>query len=185
MGRRSRERAREAAAPPPEPRERREPEPSAGRESPASPKPSDAEKMAAAYSRSRAKDEAARAALVPLAPGERPGAVTVAAVVAVGLAIANVVALALGRTLAENSAPVSVAFSAVLLVAAWGMWRAKYWAVLGFQALLAIQIILFAFALLVADDVSQFAVSILAVGLGGWLFVKLVRAMARIQMPAR
>ena len=38
--------------------------------------------MERGYARGRAKDEEARAALKPLAPGERPSAVTVGAVVA-------------------------------------------------------------------------------------------------------
>ncbi|HEY6780947.1 MAG TPA: hypothetical protein VI111_08340, partial [Thermoleophilaceae bacterium] len=48
------------------------------------------------YARSRAKDDAARAALKPLAPGERPTAVTAGAIVAALLAVANLVALAFG-----------------------------------------------------------------------------------------
>ncbi len=145
----------------------------------------DAERMAARYERGRQRDAEARASLVPLAPGERPGAVTVSAVVAVLLALANVVAIATGRTLAENATGLSIAFSVVLLVCAAGLWRARYWAVLGFQALLAIQIILFSGSLLVANDVAQVVVSLVAVLLGGLLFYKLIRAMARIQMPAR
>ena len=48
--------------------------------------------MERGYARAReAKNEAVRAALVPLEPGERPLAVTVAAIVAALLAVANVV----------------------------------------------------------------------------------------------
>jgi hypothetical protein len=138
------------------------------------------------YARSEERNEAIRQSLEPLAPGERPGAVTVAAVVAVLLAIANTIALALGEQVGGEDARVSaVAFSVILLVAAWGMWRAKYWAVLGFQALLAVQIILAALALLVADSAWVAIVLTTIVLLGGWLFWKLVRALARLQMPER
>jgi hypothetical protein len=41
----------------------------------------------AAYERSRARDEQARAALKPLGPGERPLAVTIGAVAAAALAL--------------------------------------------------------------------------------------------------
>jgi energy-coupling factor transporter transmembrane protein EcfT len=143
------------------------------------------ERMARGYERGRERDEQARAALVPLAPGERPGAVTVAAVVALVLAAANVLALAIDRALAENAVFLSIAFSVILLVCAAGLWLVKYWAVLGFQALLCIQMILFSGSLLLANDVWQVVVSLTAVLLGGWLFWKLVKAMARIQMPAR
>jgi hypothetical protein len=180
MGRRSRERAREAAAPAP-----REPGPKPGPAPQPGAEPTEAEKMAAAYSRSRAKDEAARAALVPLAPGERPGAVTVAAVVAVLLAVANLVALALGESFEGGAVVASIGLSLVLLVAAWGLWHARYWAVLGFQALLTIQVIYFSLALIAATNLGWALLCVVAIALGGWLFVKLVRAMARIQMPAR
>ena len=48
------------------------------------------------YARSRERDEAIRAALEPLAPGERPRAVTVAAVVAGVLGVANLALLLAG-----------------------------------------------------------------------------------------
>ncbi len=156
-----------------------------GRRDRAERRAAEAERMREGYSRSRAKDEAARAALVPLAPGERPRALTIAAAVALALAVLNVAALATGRTVAENSTFLSIAFGVVLVVCAWGLYTVKYWAVLGFQALLAIQIILFSGSLLVANDVAQVVVSLVAVLLGGLLFYKLIRAMARIQMPAR
>jgi hypothetical protein len=81
--------------------------------------------------------------------------------------------------------PVAVLQALVLLVAAAGMWKAKYWAVLGFQALLAIQILLLSLALLTVES-PIYAIGVaIAVGLLGWLFVKLIRAMARLQMPER
>ena len=45
--------------------------------------------MARGYARGREKDEAARAALKPLAPGERPTAVTVAGALALVLGVGN------------------------------------------------------------------------------------------------
>jgi len=75
--------------------------------------------------------------------------------------------------------------SAVLLLAAGGMWFAKYWAILGFQAILVFQITVTALALLRVERwwVALILVAFLA-GFGT-LFYKLIRAMARIQMPAR
>ena len=52
--------------------------------------------MARGYARGRERDEAARAELEPLAPGERPRAVTIAAVLAALLGIANLALLAAG-----------------------------------------------------------------------------------------
>jgi hypothetical protein len=71
----------------------------------------------------------------------------------------------------------------VLFVCAFFMWRARYWAVLGFQALLTIQIIISAGALLVAPTWWAALVWLTLVVLGGWLFWKLIRALARLQMP--
>ena len=59
--------------------------------------------MPSGYARSRAKDEEARAALRPLRPGERPTAVTVGAIAATVLAVANLVALAFGYNAGEDT----------------------------------------------------------------------------------
>jgi hypothetical protein len=114
-----------------------------------------AERMARGYERGRERDEQARAALVPLAPGERPGAVTIAA---------GRVARARARErprpgrrpgAGDDAMFLSIAFSVVLLVCAAGLWLVRYWAVLGFQALLCIQMILFSGSLLLANDVGR------------------------------
>ena len=42
-----------------------------------------------------------------------------------------------------------------MLVAASGMWQAKYWAVLGFQALLGVSIVFVFLALLVASNAAR------------------------------
>jgi hypothetical protein len=137
-------------------------------------------------SRSEQRDADIRARLVPLAEGERPAAVTVAAVVAVALAVLVVVGYATGAHLGGHATlPRTIVLVAICLAAAGGMWRARYWAVLGFQALLAFQIIVAALSLLVASNLLAAALCLAVIGLGGWLFWKLIRAMARIQMPER
>jgi hypothetical protein len=144
-----------------------------------------ADALRGGYARGRERDEAARAALEPLAPGERPTAVTVAAIVAAVLAFANVGAGLLISDADSSQIPVAALQALVLLVAAAGMWKAKYWAVLGFQALLAIQILLLSLALLTVES-PIYAIGVaIAIGLLGWLFLKLIRAMARLQMPQR
>jgi len=186
---RRRERAEEAAAP-----AKRKPAKAHGAKGAASaegngaaaqPAPSGDDTLRRGYARGRERDEAARAALAPLAPGERPTAVTVAAIVAAVLAFANVGAGLLISDVDSGQIPVAVLQALVLLVAAAGMWKAKYWAVLGFQALLAIQILLLSLALLTVES-PIYAIGVaIALGLLGWLFVKLIRAMARLQMPER
>ena len=139
------------------------------------------------YARSRAKDDAVRAELRPLAPGERPTAVTVAAVVAVLLALANVSLLVAGVDVRgeEASAPGVLAFSAVMLAAAAGLWQRKYWAVLGFEALLGFTILVAAVSLMTASNLAAVALCLAIILPSGWLFWKLIRAMARLQMPER
>lgn len=127
-----------------------------------------------------------RAQLQPLAPGERPRAVTIASVVAVALAVLVLVGYVAGaRVGGRGTLPGAIAIAVVLLVAAYGMWHLRYWAVLGFEALLAFQILVAALSLLVASNVWAAILCLAVIGLGGWLFWKLIRAMARIQMPER
>jgi hypothetical protein len=140
------------------------------------------------YARGRARDEAVRMSLEPLAPGERPGAVTIAAVVAFVFAIANVVATLTVDDLASsngNPTAVAVATTGVLLVAGIGMLARKYWAVLGFQCILGLQIVVFSLALSRVQKWWVGLALVVAIGLLGWLFWKLIRAMARLQMPDR
>ena len=117
-------------------------------------------RAAAAPSRSEAKNEAARAALKPLAPGERPTAVTVGAIVAALFAVANVVAVVLGwdQGVDEDDRARALAYTilatGVLLVVAWGMWKSKYWAVLGMQTLLALTLIASSLGLVTASNVG-------------------------------
>jgi hypothetical protein len=65
------------------------------------------------------------------------------------------------------------------------MWKAKYWAVLGFQALLGITLVLCSLSLIRASNLLGFLIPTVIIVFGGWLFWKLIRAMARIQMPER
>lgn len=144
--------------------------------------------MAAGYARGRLKDEEARAALVPLAPGERPTPVTVGAIVAFAMAVANVAAALFGAGLGGDeggAVTATVITTGLLALAAWGMWRVRYWAVLGFEAILAVQMLVLVLALLRVERWWTALGVLVAIGLLGWLFWKLIRAMARIQMPER
>jgi hypothetical protein len=142
------------------------------------------EAMEDRYARSRERDAAVRAALVPLAPGERPRAVTVAAIFAFVLVIANLVAALLSDPDARQWRLVAIQCG-VLLIAAIGMWRVKYWAVLGFQVLLGVTVLLAFLALLRAANVWAVLLVVAVIAVCGAQFWFLIRAMARIQMPRR
>ena len=143
------------------------------------------------YARSRAKDDAARAALKPLRPGERPGAVTVGAIVAALFAVANIVALAFGYNASEDTlspgseATGSIVAALILALVAYGMWRARYWGVLGMQTLLALTLVFSSLALIGVNSLWALVLLLLIIGSAGTLFWFLVKAMARIQMPER
>jgi hypothetical protein len=137
--------------------------------------------------RSEQRDAAVRASLKPLAPGERPWALTVGAILA---ALSGGVQLALyifGVKLSvagtHAKAGSTILFGVMMFVCAGGMWLRKYWAVLGFMAILGITVAYFALALIKASSLLGFAIGIVGVGLGGGLFYKLVRVLSRIQMP--
>jgi hypothetical protein len=148
--------------------------------------------MERAYARGREKDEAARTALRPLAPGERPGAVTVGALAAGALALANLLALVAGWDAGPGSGgddgqavAGSLLVTAVLCVVAYGMWKARYWAVLGMQTLLAITLIISSLALVTVTSAWAAVLLVVIICTAGALFWFLVKAMARIQMPER
>ena len=140
--------------------------------------------MSRGYARARERDEAVRASLEPLAPGERPGAVTVAAVVAAVLGLLLIV-----QVIAVDDADLEpralLLFAAVMFVAAAGMWKAQYWAVLGFEFFLGLTLVFAAVSLMFAANLLAVAYALVILGLTGTLFWKLVRAMARLQMPKR
>lgn len=138
------------------------------------------------YARSRARDEAVRRSLEPLPLGQRPGAVSVAAVVALALALANLAAALAGESLGGNATGQTVVWTTVLVVCAAGMWfGARHWAVMGFMVILVFQILILFFALIRVERWWVALLVLVAIGLLGWLFFKLIRALARIQMPER
>jgi cation transport ATPase len=146
-----------------------------------------AETMRRGYARSEQRNAAVRAQLDPLAPDERPTPLVIAAAVAAILAVANLVAWIAGLDV-EGKQPGAfgvVLFAAIMLLAAWGMWHRRYWAVLGFEALLAITLCIAALSLLVASNVAAVVLCVAILGPAGWLFWKLIRVMGRLQAPQR
>ncbi|MBS1675966.1 MAG: hypothetical protein JST08_01145 [Actinobacteria bacterium] len=154
----------------------------------ARPRKTPRERMEAGYAKAEVRNRAAREALVPLAAGERPPVVTVAAILAALVAISIVVAFAAGVKV-NGSTPKLTAVAAPALimgVLAWGMWRARYWAVLCFQVVLVFLIFTAVYGLLViATSVGEFTVTIGLLAVSGTLFWLMVKAMARIQMLER
>jgi hypothetical protein len=147
------------------------------------PKPDGASAMTRGYSRTEAKNQAVRESLVPLAPGERPLPVTIGAIVAVALVVVQIPLYLLWDGDQRPALPGFLFFMGLMLVMAWGMWTVRYWAVLGFQALLALAILAAALSLMVASNLLAAVVCLAILVPAGWLFYKMVKALARIQMP--
>lgn len=138
--------------------------------------------------RGEARNQQIRSGIAPLAPGERPPALVVAVVVAIALAVANLVLLATGYELPGNKGGGqggAILFAVILAVAAAGMWTGRYWAVLGFQCLLALICVYAGLSLLVASNLAAVTRGVGAIVLAGMLFFKLIRVLARLQAPSR
>lgn len=129
-----------------------------------------------------------RATLTPLAPGERPWPLRIAVAIALLIAVADIAQVVFGSTVKFGNTNTSVGsvavFSVVMLVCAVGMWRLRYWAVLGFMALLALVVIAFSFVLVSATDVLRAVIALAVMAGGGALFWKLIRVLSRMQMPS-
>jgi hypothetical protein len=125
--------------------------------------------------------------LEPLGEGERPPALLIAVGVCVLLALGVVAGAATIHDLSRHggSVPGAVLLAGVLGLLAQGMYRRRYWAVLGFEALLAFQILVTSLALVVASTIAAAGLCLLGIVLGGLLFWKLVRVMGRIQAQER
>ena len=147
-----------------------------------------ADAMTRGYARSEQRNQEAREALKPLAEGERPTVVTIGAVVSALIAL-SIVGGYLAGVKVNGEVPKFAQVAAPALIMgfmAWGMWRARYWAVLGFQLILVFLIFSAVFGLAVqASTVPQFAATLGLLAVAGGFFYFMVKAMARIQMPTR
>jgi len=132
------------------------------------------------------RDELARAALAPLAPGERPRALLAAVAVAALLGLGNAIAFAAGATIGGKHPGAGVlAFTGLMAILAAGMWWRRYLAVLAFEALLVAIVLVFALLLVEAANVEAIALCIVVMAGAGALFWKLVRVMGRIAAPGQ
>jgi hypothetical protein len=151
-------------------------------------KPTPRQRMEQGYARAEQRNQQVREGLEPLGEGERPLVVTVGAVLA-GLVALSILAGYLAGVEVEGDKPrfAQVLAPAVIMgMMAWGMWRARYWAVLGFQLLLVFLIFSAVFGLAVqASSPAEFAATLGLLAVAGTFFFFMVKAMARIQMPKR
>jgi hypothetical protein len=146
-----------------------------------------AERRAEISARHEERNRAAREALKPLAPQERPLVVTAGAAISAVIAISVPVAYVLGATVNGDRPHVIQVIAPALLMGAMavGMWRVRYWAVLGFQAVLALLILEATLGLIGAGGPVQVIGNAALIAIAGTFFYFMVKALARIQMPER
>ncbi len=150
-----------------------------------------AEAEARGISRSEVRNERAREELEPLEEGERPRVVTFGAIVSIAIAASILIAYLAGAKvdvrgsdLDQRPNPFQVFPPAILFsVMAWGMLRSRYWAVLGFEAIMAILMVGSFITLVAATSVFKAISAGLILLAAGLLFWFTVKALARIQMP--
>jgi hypothetical protein len=140
--------------------------------------------MERGYARSRERNEAIRAQLVPFAPGERPLALALSALLAALIAVGNLVAVAAGVEV-NGQRPVVAGLGLALLMgaAALGLWRKRYLVVLAWEALLAVSLVWASLSLMLASNLTAVIVCVAVLAIAGPLFWMLVRVMARLQVP--
>jgi hypothetical protein len=145
------------------------------------------ERRAAMAERSEAKNRAAREKLEPLAPTERPTVVTIGAALTGLVAAAIVIAYVAGAEVNGKRPPIVQVITPTILMgmASYGLWRARYWAALGFEVILAFLLIAAFFGLIKATSAVQVVGNVVLISVAGALFYFMVKAMARLQMPER
>ena len=150
--------------------------------------PTPRERMERGYAKAEVRNQEARDELEPLAQGERPTVVTIGAIVTGLIAISIVVGWLTGTEVNGEKPRLVQALAPALLMGlmSWGMWRARYWAVLGFQLILVFLIFSAVYGLaLQAATIPQILATLGLLVVSGAFFWLMVKAMARIQMPTR
>lgn len=138
--------------------------------------------MRRGYAKAEQKNIAAREALQPIGPENRPQIVLVACAWLL-LACAS---LAVSIVSADGDGAMAQRFGnglmlAVVLVAVWGTFQLKPWAVLGAQTLFALAFVFTILAAVFSDKVLL-SVGLVVSGLiTGWVFYKMINVMARVQ----
>jgi small-conductance mechanosensitive channel len=136
------------------------------------------------YERSRQRNDAVRAGLTPLAPGERPLALTLSALLAALIAAGNLAAVIAGVEV-DGARPVAGAVVLALVMGgvAVGLWQRRYLVVLLWQALLAAALVYASLSVMLASNLAAVVLCVAVLAIAGPLFWLNVRIMARLQTP--
>jgi len=139
--------------------------------------------------RTEAKNREARETLEPLPEGDRPPVVTASAIVSAIFCTLAILGYALWPVLRDDQRPElfgGLMFIAITGAMAYGLWRTRYWAVLGFMVFLVFFMLAAARGLaLEAATLGEIVGNLVLLGGAGVFFFFMVKALARIQMPER
>jgi peptidoglycan/LPS O-acetylase OafA/YrhL len=138
--------------------------------------------MKRGYAKAELKNIAAREALQPIGPENRPRIVLVACAWLLLACISLVVSI----VTADGDGVAGQRFGnalmlAVVLLAIWGTYRLRPWAILGAQTLFALAFVFTVLAAVFSDEI------LLSLGLAasalvtGWIFYRMINVMARVQ----
>jgi hypothetical protein len=142
--------------------------------------------MERGYARSRERNEAIRAGIMPLEPGERPLAIRLSALVAALISAGNLIALAAGATVnGQRPVVASLVIAGLMAAFAVGLWQKRYLAVLAWEALLAVTLMYASLSIFLASNLAAVLVCGVMIAVAGPLFWLLIRIMARLQAPPR
>ena len=103
------------------------------------------------------------------------------------MAVSTFVLFALGVEVQGSEArnAGTIVYGGLMTLMAVGLWRGRYWAVLGFQTLLALLIVIWSLLLVKAETLVGALLARAIIAPRGTMFWFLVKALARIQMPER
>lgn len=147
-----------------------------------SPRAANRDTMKRGYAKAEVKNQAAREALEPIAPGERPPVLIAAVVWCLLIAAGMVYSVIAASGENANGARLGNGLTLLLiLVAVVGSLRLKYWAILGVQTILALSIVIGLVALTALTKEWLLPLAIAQPLVSGVLFYKMVKVMARVQ----
>lgn len=138
--------------------------------------------MKRGYAKAELKNIAAREALQPIGPENRPRIVLVACAWLLLACVSLVVSFVTADGDEAGTQRVGNAlFLLIVLVAVWGTWRLRPWAVLGAQTLFALAFVFTCLAAVFSDQVLLSLALAVSALVTGAIFYRMINVMARVQ----
>lgn len=138
--------------------------------------------MKRGYAKAELKNVAAREALQPIGPENRPRIVLIACAWLVVACISIVISIVTADGDGVGSQRFGNALMlAVVLVAVWGTYRLRPWAILGSQTLFALAFVFTILAAVFSDDLLLSLALAASALVTGWIFYRMINVMARVQ----